>query len=1200
MKNLLYILMLLPVLCFGQVDSTGNKQIIVQRGGGSFPRYLQAPNDSVKDANSKLNTFYIGSDGLFHYYNGSAYTTAGGSSFDTTHIYAALADSTDSVRIYAARTFQTILGYTPENVSNKATSFGTINNTLYPSVQAVNTQINTVAGTKVNYTDTSAMLNGYQRKGTSVQYADTSTMLANYDKTANRVAALALKLNYSDTPTVVYSKYDVDTAKTAIRGLVPSISGKVNYSDTAAMLLPYIRKQQGVLYSDTASMLANYYRAATAIAALGLKLNYTDTALMLANYAKQATVNAQLALKVNYTDTSTMLAGYQRKGTSVQYSDTANMLTNYAHTATVNAQLGLKVNYTDTAAMLANYARTTSVNAVLALKVNYTDTGSMLTNYIRKGYAVLYGDTSGMLTNYIRKGQGMMYSDTANMLTNYLRKGWATLYSDSGTVWYTKYDDDTAKKAIRGQIPTSLPPTGTAGGDLTGSYPNPTLATVGTAGTYGSATQTPVFTTDSKGRVTAVTNTTITPAYANVTGTPVISLTINGVTGNNNTAITVNPVPTGVSAGTCTYCTITHNIYGEATAYSNGTNPVTSIVAGTNVTTSGTTTVTINVPSIPFTAVTSTPTTLSGYGITDAITAATAASTYVPYTGATGNVSLGTYTLSATGVNINTPTSSGGALNMNGNFLSVSNSATPITLTNPLGDFEASVNNVAQLNLRNASNGNNASGDLVVTADNGTDAAHYIDLGVNSSGYSQGTWTINGADDGYLLEQSDNMAIGTASSGKDLVLFGGGTLAANERLRISGTAGVKLSDQISYSGAQTLASATTVNLCTATSNVVFISGTTTITSFGICTTDNLLYVKFQGALTLTYNATSMLLPGAANITTVANDEAVFENLGSGNWKCVNYVPYTVTGTGSQVRAASPTFTGTVGAAAITASGTLTESGTITHTGTSLTSTCTTCTIGSSTSATTVGIGTGANASGVTKTIQIGQAGAAGSTTNIQFGSTVTGATVTTTLNSTVLAGVQTYTPTSGSVIPLQITPTYNEVTATTANTDLLINRTQTAVGSGTQRLIDAQVGGTSKFNVDNTGIAYCATAGTATGDVATIDGTQTLTNKRITPRTGTTTSSATPTINTDNVDLYSLTAQAVDITSFTTNLSGTPVNGQVLEIQITGTATRNITWGTSFESSTYTLPAATSSTNMLSVILQWNSATSKWRCAGSW
>lgn len=45
------------------------------------------------------------------------------------------------------------------------------------------------------------------------------------------------------------------------------------------------------------------------------------------------------------------------------------------------------------------------------------------------------------------------------------------------------------------------------GGDLTGVMPNPSLAAVGTAGTYGSSTLIPVFTTDSKGRVTSVTNT---------------------------------------------------------------------------------------------------------------------------------------------------------------------------------------------------------------------------------------------------------------------------------------------------------------------------------------------------------------------------------------------------------------------------------------------------------------------------------------------------------------------------------------------------------------------------------------------------------------------------------------------------------------------------------------------------------------------
>ena len=117
--------------------------------------------------------------------------------------------------------------------------------------------------------------------------------------------------------------------------------------------------------------------------------------------------------------------------------------------------------------------------------------------------------------------------------------------------------------------------------------------------------------------------------------------------------------------------------------------------------------------------------------------------------------------------------------------------------------------------------------------------------------------------------------------------------------------------------------------------------------------------------------------------------------------------------------------------------------------------------------------------------------------------------------------------------------------------------------------------------------------------VATLTGTQTLTNKRVTPRVSTTTSSATPTINTDNVDMYGLTAQAVDITSFTTNLSGTPTDGQKLWIYIVGTGARAITWGASFESSTATLPTTTVSTNRLDVGFVWNSATSKWRCVAT-
>lgn len=84
------------------------------------------------------------------------------------------------------------------------------------------------------------------------------------------------------------------------------------------------------------------------------------------------------------------------------------------------------------------------------------------------------------------------------------------------------------------------------------------------------------------------------------------------------------------------------------------------------------------------------------------------------------------------------------------------------------------------------------------------------------------------------------------------------------------------------------------------------------------------------------------------------------------------------------------------------------------------------------------------------------------------------------------------------------------------------------------------------------------------------------TGTRINPRTNTVTSSATPSINTDTTDIFTITAQGEAITSMTTNLSGTPVNGQKLIIRIKddGTA-RAITWGASFASRGATLPTTT-------------------------
>lgn len=85
----------------------------------------------------------------------------------------------------------------------------------------------------------------------------------------------------------------------------------------------------------------------------------------------------------------------------------------------------------------------------------------------------------------------------------------------------------------------------------------------------------------------------------------------------------------------------------------------------------------------------------------------------------------------------------------------------------------------------------------------------------------------------------------------------------------------------------TLASATTTDIGAEKSERVAISGTTTITSFGT-KTHRRRFLRFTGALILTHNATSLILPGGANITTVAGDTAIATSDGSGNWRVIQY------------------------------------------------------------------------------------------------------------------------------------------------------------------------------------------------------------------------------------------------------------------------------------------------------------------------
>ena len=211
------------------------------------------------------------------------------------------------------------------------------------------------------------------------------------------------------------------------------------------------------------------------------------------------------------------------------------------------------------------------------------------------------------------------------------------------------------------------------------------------------------------------------------------------------------------------------------------------------------------------------------------------------------------------------------------------------------------------------------------------------------------------------------------------------------------------------------------------------------------------------------------------------------------------------------------------------------------------------------------------------------------------------------------------TPATGTVTSVSGTGTVNGITLTgtvTSSGNITLGGTLSGIGntqltnsSVTFNGVAVALGGTGTITANTTnaltiGTGLSGTSFNGSGaitiaidsTVTTLSGTQTLTNKRITSRVSTTTSSATPTINTDTVDMYGLTAQAVNITSFSTNLSGTPTDGQKLWIYIVGTAARTIAWGTSFEASTVALPTTTVTTARLDVGFVWNAATTKWRC----
>jgi hypothetical protein len=107
------------------------------------------------------------------------------------------------------------------------------------------------------------------------------------------------------------------------------------------------------------------------------------------------------------------------------------------------------------------------------------------------------------------------------------------------------------------------------------------------------------------------------------------------------------------------------------------------------------------------------------------------------------------------------------------------------------------LDNYLQLNIKNRSDGTSASSDVVASNNQSTESTFYIDMGINSSGYDNEDYTIQGPNDSYIQctgneTTPSNLIIGTSSPNSVIKFNTAGTLAENERMRIdaSGNVGI--------------------------------------------------------------------------------------------------------------------------------------------------------------------------------------------------------------------------------------------------------------------------------------------------------------------------------------------------------------------------------------------------------------------------